>query len=956
MMKVTKRNGSFEDVSFDKVLKRIQTLAGHLNKEFSHLNVDSVKIAQKVCTEIYDGVDTTQLDELASQIAIALYPVNTDYGELASRISISNIHKNTPKKFSEGIEMLYSSRELNGRSIIAEYLYNFVNKNKDIIDKIIDDSADYNIDYFGFKTLEKSYLLKIKEQIIERPQYLFMRVALCIHRDNIDNAISTYHILSGKYYTHATPTLFNSGTINEQLASCFLIAMKDDSIDGIYDTLKECALISKHAGGIGLHIHNIRAKNSYINGTNGTSNGILPMLKVFNDTAKYVDQGGGKRNGSFAIYLEPWHADIEVFLEMKKNHGNEEERARDLFYGLWIPDLFMERVKKDEMWTLMCPHECPNLSDCWGAEFNALYTKYEAQGKGREQIKAQKLWFQILTAQIETGTPYLLYKDACNRKSNQKNLGTIKSSNLCTEIVEYTSPEETAVCNLASISLPAFVVDYKPRESEFVVLFSKDDCKYCKLAEKYLKEISIPYRIIKLNDKKNRQTLYFQIDECFEETVDSMPQMILINKNKIEEKDWDKLNIGVWSSGEDNEDFEEDEYIGGYYNLIRRFRPEYDFKKLEKVVKEMTYNLNKVIDYNYYPVETARKSNIRHRPIGIGVQGLANVFFKMNMPFSSEEARKINRDIFETIYWGAMTESMNIAKYRGELITQYKKIMEAIDNIGYSSDCELEIKNKEKVVSSPLTQHDYNIDTMISDYIKRLNELKKRLGGEPLKEELDRLSHLGSYSSFYDSPLYNGEFQFDLWGVEPSSRYDWNALRKEVVKYGTRNSLLVAPMPTASTSQILGNFECFEPIISNIYLRRVLAGEYVVINKYLVDKLSEIGLWDQKMKDLLILNNGSVKNIPGIPNFIKEMFMTAWEISQKVLIDMAADRGAFICQSQSLNLFMENAEFKKLTSMHFYAWQKGLKTGIYYLRTKAASKALQFTIDPNLNTCESCSG
>jgi len=939
-MKVQKRNGSFEDISFDKVLLRIRILSGDnayktsKSCTLSKLNVDPVKISQKVCSEIYDGVKTSELDELAAQSAIALYPVNIDYGELASRISISNIQKNTLPLFSDCVKYLYDNKVYNGRTIIAKYLYDLVMDNRAEIDAAIDDSADYNIDYFGFKTLEKSYLLRSEGIIIERPQYLFMRVALCIHRRSIKDAIATYKLLSHKYYTHATPTLFNAGTINEQLASCFLIAMKDDSIYGIYDTLKECALISKHAGGIGLHIHNIRAKNSYINGTNGTSNGIVPMLKVFNDTAKYVDQGGGKRNGSFAIYIEPWHADIQEFLELKKNHGNEDDRARDLFYGLWIPDLFMERVKADGMWTLMCPHECPGLSDKWGEEFKTLYEKYEVAGKGREQIKAQKLWYQIITSQIETGTPYLLYKDACNKKSNQQNLGTIKSSNLCTEIVEYTSQEETAVCNLASISLPSFVEDYYVREedkenAERVIIFCKDDCKYCELSLDFLEKINIDYTVIKVNEPERRKDIYMTIDDEYGELVDTFPQIFRVTGKACLESP-DIFNAPLVSMSLDI--IKRSDYIGGYEHLLKYFRPTFNFEKLVDVVRVMTINLNKVIDYNYYPVKVANRSNSLHRPIGIGVQGLANVFFKMYMDFSSAEARKLNKDIFESIYWGAVSKSMELSRYRGVKIDEYNK---AIDKLNLFDE----------------EDPDENMRTICI-----VRELKEELT-PLLDEELNRKSHFGSYSSFVGSPMSEGKFQFNLWGEEDdTSRYPWDELRGYVKEYGVRNSLLVAPMPTASTSQILGNFECFEPIISNIYLRRVLAGEYMVVNKYLIDELTKLRIWDETMKDRIILSGGSVQNIPGIPDYVKGIFKTAWEIKQKVLIDMSADRGRYICQSQSLNLFMENPEFGKITSMHFYAWKQGLKTGMYYLRTKAASKALQFTIDPRLTECESCSG
>jgi ribonucleotide reductase alpha subunit len=647
-----------------------------------------------------------------------------------------------------------------------------------------------------------------------------------------------------------------------------------------------------------------------------------------------VDQGGGKRNGSFAIYIEPWHADIQDFLELKKNHGNEDDRARDLFYGLWIPDLFMERVKADGMWTLMCPHECPGLSDKWGAEFQTLYEKYENAGKGREQIKAQKLWYQIITSQIETGTPYLLYKDACNKKSNQQNLGTIKSSNLCTEIVEYTSQEETAVCNLASISLPSFVEDYYVREEdkesdadlERVVIFCKDDCKYCDLSLEFLEKINIDYTVIKINEPERRQEIYMTIDEEYEVLVDTFPQIFRVASKVFLE------NPEIFGGMKSSDIIEKSDYIGGYEHLLKHFRPTFNFEKLVDVVRVMTINLNKVIDYNYYPVKVAHRSNSLHRPIGIGVQGLANVFFKMYMDFSSAEARKLNKDIFESIYWGAVSKSMELSRSRGVKINEYNK---AIDKLNCFDD------------GVP----DENMRNLCI-----VSELKDELA-PLLDEELNRKSHFGSYSSFVGSPMSEGKFQFNLWGEEDdTSRYPWDELRGFVKEYGVRNSLLVAPMPTASTSQILGNFECFEPIISNIYLRRVLAGEYMVVNKYLIDELTKLRIWDETMKDRIILSGGSIQNIPGIPDYVKGLFKTAWEIKQKVLIDMSADRGRYICQSQSLNLFMENPEFGKITSMHFYAWKQGLKTGMYYLRTKAASKALQFTIDPRLAECESCSG
>ena len=751
-MYVAKRDGRKEAVKFDKITARIVKMCYGLDPL-----VSPEMIAMKVIEGLYDGVKTTDLDNLAAEVAASKTLDHPDYALLASRIAVSNMHKNTKKVFSEVIEDLYNYIDPKTKqmaSMIAEDVYQVVQENKDYLDSNVIYDRDFRFDYFGFKTLERSYLLKIDGLIAERPQHMFMRVSLGIHKSDIEAVIKTYNLLSEGWFTHATPTLFNSGTPKPQMSSCFLLTMKEDSIDGIYETLKSCAKISQSAGGIGLSIHNIRATGSYIKGTNGTSNGVVPMLRVFNDTARYVDQGGGKRKGSFAIYVEPWHADITDFLDLKKNHGKEEQRARDLFYALWIPDLFMKRVKENAEWTLMCPNECPGLADTFGDDFEALYTKYENEGKGRKTIKAQDLWFKILESQIETGTPYMLYKDAANSKSNQKNLGVIKSSNLCTEIIEYTAPDEIAVCNLASLALPKYVED-------------------------------------------------------------------------------------------------------GVFN----------HDKLFEVTYQATINLNRIIDNNYYPVEEARNSNMRHRPIGLGVQGLADAYILMRYPFDSPEAKKLNVEIFETIYYAAMTASKDLA---------------------------------------------------IAE---------------------------GPYESWKGSPISQGIFQFDMWGVQPSSRWEWGVLREEVVKHGVRNSLLLAPMPTASTAQILGNNECFEPYTSNVYTRRVLAGEYIIVNKHLLKDLVKSGLWNMDMRQKLMVSNGSIQNINEIPQDLKDLYKTAWEISQKVIIEQAADRGAFICQSQSLNIFMENANFGKLTSMHFYGWEKGLKTGMYYLRTKAATDAIKFTVD-----------
>lgn len=751
-MNVIKRNGKKETVKFDKITARIQKLSYGLSPL-----VDVIEVTKKVIEGIYDGVTTSELDSLAAETAASLTTKHPDYALLASRIAVSNLHKNTEKSFSETMRRLYNYTDsATGRKmpLLADDVMEIIEANAEILDSSIIYDRDFGFDYFGFKTLEKSYLLRIDGKVSERPQHMYMRVAVGIHKEDIASAVKTYNLMSERWFTHATPTLFNAGTPKPQMSSCFLLTMKDDSIDGIYDTLKQTAKISQSAGGIGLSIHNVRATGSYIGGTNGTSNGIIPMLRVFNDTARYVDQGGGKRKGAFAIYLEPWHADIEGFLDLRKNHGKEELRARDLFYALWISDLFMKRVEENGSWSLFCPHEAPGLGETFGNEFEALYHRYEQEGRARKVIKAQDLWFAILEAQIETGTPYMLYKDAANKKSNQQNLGTIKSSNLCTEILEFTSADEVAVCNLASLALPRFV-----------------------------------------------------------------------NEGK------------------------------------------FDFDKLYEVTYQVTRNLNRIIDNNYYPIEEAKRSNLRHRPIGLGIQGLADVFILLRLPFESELAKVLNKNIFETIYFAAMTASKDMA------IEQ------------------------------------------------------------------------GPYETFAGSPLSKGQFQFDLWNVQPSNRYDWNALRQEVMKHGVRNSLLVAPMPTASTSQILGNNECFEPYTSNIYVRRVLSGEFIIVNKHLLKDLVQLGLWNDTMKNKIIAANGSIQNINEIPADIKALYKTVWEIKQRHLIDMAADRGAFICQSQSLNLFVDSPTVAKLTSMHFYAWKQGLKTGMYYLRTQAAAQAVQFTVE-----------
>ncbi len=751
-MQVVKRSGKTESVSFDKITARVKKLCYGLDP--NHL--DSIEIAKKVIQGLYDGVSTTELDNLAAETSASMAAYHPDYAILAARIAVSNLHKNTDKSFSSTMEALYNYIDPKTGAqagLIGDATIKIIKENKDLLNSAIIYDRDYDFDYFGFKTLERSYLLRMDGKVVERPQHMLMRAAVGIHGEDIEAAIETYNLMSEKWFIHATPTLFNAGTPKPQLSSCFLLTMTEDSISGIFETLSRCAKISQSAGGIGLSLHNIRAKGSYIKGTGGTSNGIVPMLKVFNDTARYVDQGGGKRKGAFAMYLEPWHADIFDFLDLKKNHGKEEMRARDLFYAMWISDLFMKRVKADEEWSLFCPSECPGLDEAYGEKFEQLYTTYESEGRAMKTIKAQDLWFAILESQIETGTPYILYKDACNEKSNQKNLGTIKSSNLCTEILEYTSPDEVAVCNLASISLPKFV------------------------------------------------------------------------KNGV-----------------------------------------FDFEELHRVTRVITRNLNKIIDINYYPVKEAENSNFRHRPIGIGVQGLADAFILVREPFDSPGAKQLNKDIFETIYHASVLESNILAQ-----------------------------KN-------------------------------------------------GAYETFKGSPASKGILQFDMWGVKPSDRYDWAGLKKEIKKTGMRNSLLLAPMPTASTSQILGNNECIEPYTSNLYSRRTLSGEYIIVNKHLLKDLIERGLWNEDMKERLMMSNGSVQDFPDIPQDLKDLYKTVWEISQKVIIDLAADRGAYVCQSQSLNLFVESPNFGKLTSMHFYAWQKGLKTGMYYLRSKAAVDPIKFTI------------
>ena len=810
-MRVTKRDGVLEEIAFDKILTRIKKLGQEVD-----IHINYQELVMKVINQLYDKIPTTKIDELAAEQCASMSTLHPDYGTLSGRIVVSNHQKNTDPIFSNVMQTLYEFEDKNGNNkpLVSQRFWDFVNEYSDQLNAMIVHDRDYLIDYFGFKTLERAYLFKCHNVIIERPQHMWMRVAVGIHGDlNRDHneclrlIKETYDLMSCKFFTHATPTLFNAGTVRPQMSSCYLIAMEDDSIDGIFNTLKDCAHISKWAGGIGLHIHNIRAKGTHIQGTNGSSNGIVPMLRVFNNTARYVDQGGNKRNGSFAIYLEPWHADIFDFLEMRKNHGDEETKARDLFYALWVPDLFMERVsEKNGQWSLMCPNECPGLSDVYGEEFKILYEKYEQEGKARHTVAARDLWFAILDAQMETGTPYLLYKDASNKKSNQKNLGTIKSSNLCSEIIQYSDKNETAVCNLASIGLPSFV---------------------------------------------------------------------------------------------------------------NQLTKEFDYKKLHVVTKAVTNNLNRVIDINFYPTEKTERSNFRHRPIGIGVQGLADAFILMDIPFHSDEAKQVNKLIFETIYHAALEKS-------NELALERTHILKSLWN------------GPRYILMQHINKYEY-------DCLKRSNQ-----------------DLLGAYVSFEGSPASQGILQFDMWSVTPSDRYDWSKLKSSIMKYGLRNSLLVAPMPTASTSQILGFNECFEPFTSNLYSRRTLAGEFVVINKYLMKELIQLGLWNEQIKNNIVANKGSVQQLTVLPEHIRNKYKIVWEIPMKHVIDMAADRAPFICQSQSLNLWMEEPVYNKLTSMHFYAWGKGLNTGVYYLMRKAKHQAQQFTIEPEAKEekeeiCEMCS-
>ena len=895
-MRVKKRDGRLEDVSFDKILRRVKKVGAEAN-----VNINFSMLVMKIIDQLYDGIETTEIDNLTAQQCASEVTKHPDFGDLAGRLTISNHQKNTSDSFFKVMKQLYECQDIHKQkaSLLSEKFWKCVCDNKDELEVMIDYERDYLIDYFGFKTLERAYLMKVNKKIIERPQHMWLRVSIGIHGNNMHCVKETYNLMSTKYFTHATPTLFNAGTPRPQLSSCYLLAMENDSIDGIYSTLRDCAKISKWAGGIGLHIHNIRASGTYIRGTNGTSNGIVPMLRVFNNTARYVDQGGGRRNGSFAIYLEPWHADIEEFLEMKKNHGDEEQRARDLFYALWIPDLFMERVKQGKEWTYMCPDECPGLSDVYGDDFKQLYEKYEKEGRGKKTVPAREIWFKVLDSQMETGTPYMLYKDACNKKSNQKNLGTIKSSNLCTEIIEYSDSKETAVCNLASIALSNFVVK-KSVAFKKAKVYSKSKCNYCKLAKKLIDTFNIPCEIIVLDNDDERKEMYKQISEKYQKTINSVPQIEL-----------------------------DDEYVGGWIELKQILKMEFDYEKLHEVTKVVTNNLNKVIDINFYPTEKTERSNLLHRPIGIGVQGLADAFMLMDLAYHSEEAVEINRNIFETIYHAALEKSNEIAQER-------EVFMERICN---------EFHKGKIIVNPPYEPHKPILDHIPNGDVNDVNDLIKK--HRPTENEIKKKECYGSYSTFEGSPASKGILQFDMWGVTPSDRYDWEKLKTNIVNHGLRNSLLVAPMPTASTSQILGNNECFEPYTSNIYTRRTLAGEFMLINKHLIRELIMLGKWNETTKNSIIEHKGSVQQLSDIPKHIREKYKIVWEIPMRHMIDMSRDRGAYICQSQSLNLWVENPSYKILNSMHFYSWQQGLKTGIYYLRRKAAHQAQQFTIEPD---------
>jgi len=1030
-MYVTKRNGKQEIVSFDKISARIKKLGQEAN-----IKLNYTALVMKVIDQLYSGISTTKIDDLSAEQCASMSSIHPDYNTLAGRITVSNHHKNTESSFTAVMRKLYEYRDKHNKHcpLVTHDFFNIVSTNSEEFDALCDYNRDYFIEYFGCKTLERAYLMQIDKVIVERPQHMWLRVAIGIHGDNSMRVRETYDLMSRKMFTHATPTLFNAGTPHPQLSSCFLLAMENDSISGIYNTLRDCAMISKWAGGIGLHIHNVRASGSHIRGTNGSSNGIVPMLKVFNNTAKYVDQGGGKRNGSFAIYLEPWHADVEQFLQMRKNHGDEEMKARDLFYALWIPDLFMERVKADGNWTLMCPDECPGLADVHNADFVTLYESYESSGRGRKTMKARDLWFQVLDAQMETGTPYLCYKDAANRKSNQQNLGTIKSSNLCvapeTVILTDTGPVEIQTLKDKNVNVWngqefSQVTVYQTGKNQDLISVETDDgsilrctpyhrffvhsedglyidvrearelkegdklmnCNY-PLIPTCITEFTRFYEnshILAVNDtikmfshtieelqqqkcilqgcginvpiiraKGSIKKSYIEISienmhilkkngfspqkNCIETStpkelpVDPQPTYVKIKTivNFLRKDDTycfteHKRNAGVFNGILTSQCSEIIEYSNeeesAVCNLASIALPafvtstddgvvSFDYNKLHEVAKVVTYNLNRVIDVNFYPTDKTKRSNMRHRPIGIGVQGLADVFMQMGLPFSADESKQINRYIFETIYHAALEQSCEIAEERYLLLEPLANGDNFSDNLSIEEDVELR---------------------------KHMNSYE---------EPILHTSYRGAYSSFKGSPASRGELQFDLWGVEPSDRYDWTLLKTRIRERGIRNSLLLAPMPTASTSQILGYNECIEPITSNIYNRRTIAGEFILANKYLMQDLLKLDLWNDKMKNNIIANNGSIQHLEQIPVEIREKYRTVWEIPMRHLIDMAADRGAFVCQSQSLNLWLEDPNYSNLTSMHFYSWSKGLKTGIYYLRRRARHQAQQFTIEP----------
>jgi len=912
-MNVIKRDGRCVSVQFDKVTYRITRLCYGLNLDY----VNPVKISQQVIQEIYDGITTSKLDELASQICFQSITKHPDFGILAARISISNLHKNTKKHFSDVIDMLYHNKDVHSQHspLISKKVYNIVCKNKDTLNSVIVYDRDFSYSYFGFKTLERSYLMKINKIIVERPQHMLMRVAIGIHMDDIQSAIETYHLLSERFFIHATPTLFNAGTPKPQKSSCYLLGT-NDSIEGIFKTVTDSAMISKWAGGIGIHISNIRASGSIIRGTNGVSNGIIPMIKLYNDTAKYINQGG-KRLGSIAIYIEPWHPEILEFLDAKKGHGNEEERARDIFYGLWIPDLFMERVDKDEMWSLMCPDECPGLSDVYGKKFNELYLKYEKDGKYRKQIKARKIWNSIISAQIETGTPYMCYKDHVNRKSNQKNIGTIKSSNLCTEIMEYSDNTEYAVCNLASIGLPMYIKYPDVTNIKFKI-YSMKGCIFCDYSKRYLKSNNINYEVINLTNKTKRDEFFMNLNEKLQEEYE------LNVDNNDDEYEIITTMPQIYVNDNINDTTDNWRRLGGFKEMMNYFRPTFNFEKLHKVTQVITKNLNKIIDVNYYPVPETKKSNKKHRPIGIGVQGLADVFIQMRYPFDSLEAKQLNKDIFETIYHASLTASCNLAKEREDNIQRYKELLNISSGTYHGHIC---FDNTED-------EEEFHI-------------LENKLELTPTSRELTMKQYSGAYSTFIGSPVSQGILQYDMWNVTPSDRWDWKELKNNINTYGIRNSLLVAPMPTASTSQILNNNECIEPYTSNLYLRKTLAGEFTILNKHMVKDLLALELWNDDIKDKIVYYNGSIQQIDEIPDYIKKLYKTVWEIKQRVIIDMAVDRGAYVCQSQSLNIHMEEPNVKVLSSMHFYGWRNGLKTGSYYIRSKPATNAIKFSIDIN---------